>query len=211
MAPGLLQDGIKMKNRSFDDVVDADFHVGECPRKLNTCLKSFAIGVGFGIGVAMFWYNGPELIKNFQVRQEVKTNYYDVNPMHDISLSQKGYDTLLKGFKDVGRKGGWYDARIWSNWCEILGKTDRQVYDGNVKQLLDEVNNPVSPMAKLLCKYRGPKTAPHPSQADEEQFEELCQKYEQYQPTIEALIDENHDDETTREERNRGLYKLFRQ
>ncbi len=180
-------------------------------KRLKDYAMAVAFGVGIGMGAMMFWYERASFLKIASVRQEAKTTYYDVNPMHDIELSQKGYDALLKGFKDVGRRGGWYDARIWSNWCEILGKTDRQVYDGNVKKLLDEVNNPVSPMAKLLCKYRGPKEPPRSSQSDEEQLEELYRKYELYQPTIDALMDENHDDELTREERNRGLYKLFRQ
>jgi hypothetical protein len=201
-----------MKDTDYRYLEDGESGRYGCRHKgLKDYAMAFAFGVGMGMGTMMFLYEKPLFLKAVSARQEAETKYYDIGPLHNIELSQKGYDTLLQGFKDIGRKRGWHDSRVWSNWCEILSKTGRQVYDGNVKKLLDEVNNPLSPMAKLLCKYRGPKEAPNPSQEDEERFEDIYQKYEQYQPTIDALLDENHDNELTREERNRGLYKLLHQ
>jgi len=179
-------------------------------KRLKDYAMAVAFGVGIGMGAMMFWYEKASFLKIASV-QEAKTNYYDIGIPNGMELSQKGYDALYQGFRDAGKKHGWYDGRVWMNWCEILRSTGDKVYDANVKQLLTEVNNSTGPIAKLLCKYRGPKKAQNPSQADEEQLEELYQKYERFQPTIDALMDENYDKETTREERNRALYKLFHQ
>lgn len=199
-----------MKDAEYRFVDDEPRH--GCRRK---CLKDYvmavAVGVGIGMGAMMFWNEKPSFLKSASTRQEVKTNYYDIGVPDGMEMSQKGYDMFYQGFRELGRKHSWYDGRIWTNWCEILRTTGDKIPDLNVKQLLAEVNNPTGPIAKLSCKYRGPKTASPPSQADEEQFEEIYQKYEQYQPSIDALMDENHDDELTREERNRGLYKLLHQ
>lgn len=190
--------------------VDDERH--NCRRK---CLKDYAmavaVGVGIGMGAMMFWYEKSSLLKTDAARQEVKANYYDIGIPREMEMTQKGYDMLYQGFRELGRRHSWYDGRIWTNWCDVLRTTGDKVSDLNVKQLLSEVNNPTSPISKLSCKYRGPKTAPQPAQADEERFEELCQKYERFQPSIDALMDENHDDELTREERNKGLYKLLHQ
>jgi hypothetical protein len=198
--------------RVFDEGIDDRRYA--CRLK---CLKdyamAFAIGVGVGMGAMMGWYETHKLYgvnrkqpEKSAVYETVLTNYGEVH------LTQKQIDLMVKrGLSDIERKNGRFDTRILDNWYEILCRQGPRVIDEQVKKLIDETLNPATPMGKLLNKYRGPKSAPEPSQADEERYEELCQKYELYQPSIDALMDENHDNELTREERNKGLYKLLHQ
>lgn len=188
---------------------DAEYHVvddlrdrSKCPRNY---LMAFICGIGVGVGVMMYWHEKPRIPEKRIEYETIATSY------GEIILTEKQEILLRKGLKDIERKNGWFEMRVLHNWRDILGRHGPQVMDENIKKVIDDTLNPVTPMGRLLNKYRGPKATPQPSQADEEQFDELCQKYELYQPTIDALMDENHDNETTREERNRAVYKLLHQ
>lgn len=185
------------------------YHRDDNPLKsLKNYVMVFLCGVGVGIGLSSCSPKKYFFASQEQEAAEIKS----VLTRHGrVEFAEKQYQALEKGLSDLARKYGWHDGRVWTNWLDILARQGPSVIDGNIKKVIDDTLNPMTPMGKLLNKYRGPKVAPHPSQADEEQLEELYSKYELFQPTIDALMDENHDDELTREERNKGLYKLLHQ
>ena len=181
-------------------------HEDQPCKRLKDYVMAFAIGVGVGMGAMMFWYD-----KTHRVEQKKETYETIATNFGELLLTDKQEQLVRKGLKDIERKAGWYDKRIRDNWFDILGRHGPNVSDENIKKVIDDTLNPATPIGRLLNKYRGPKVASQPSQSEEEQFEELCQKYELYQPSIDALMDENHDNQLIREERNKGVYKLFHQ
>ncbi len=202
-----------MKESNPDDFEEEHFRRryhrddGNPLKSLKNYVMAFVCGVGVGIGLMTFCYEKRHKFVSQEVSDEK-----EVQTVHGrLIFTKNGYVSLEQGHKDLARKYGWHDSRVWNNWCYILSRQGPNIMEGNIKKVIDDTLNPMTPMGKLLNKYRGPKVAPHPSQTDEEQLEELYSKYELFQPTIEALMDENHDDELTREERNRGLYKLLHQ
>lgn len=197
---------MKDADYKFVDEYDKPRHDGKLK-----CLKDYAmavaVGVGIGMGAMMFWYEK----KPFYVNTEQAQDWVEADN-NCCLITKKGKKILDDGFKEIGKRyDKWYDGRIWTHMVDMLGTRGEKVPDNNVKKVLDDILSPRTPMGKLLTKYRGPRIVPEPSQQELDQFEELYQEYEAYQPVIDALIDWNHDDETTREERNKGLYKLLHQ
>jgi hypothetical protein len=175
-------------------------------KRLKDYAMAFACGVGFGIGIMTFWYEKRHTFAQEQVAEYVAADRYA------CLVTPKAKKMLDDGFKEISKRyDRWYDGRIWTHLVRVIGEPDEKVPDNNVKKVLDDILSPKTPMGRLLSKYRGPKAVPEPSQLELDQFEELYQEYETYQPVIDALVDWNHDNETTREERNRALYKLFHQ
>jgi len=173
---------------------------------LADCFMAVVCGIGIGY-LGMMAYD-----KLTPPEKPVAKETHGIKPSNGIILSDKGRKMLFDGFKEISRKhDGWYDGRVWSGLCEILGEEGEKIPDANVKKVLDDVLSLQTPMGRLLRKYRGPKKVPEPSQEDEKKFDEIYVEYERYQPIIDALFDENYDNETVREERNRGLYKIFHQ
>jgi len=201
---------------SIDDAVEEVAHKRRDKSvSSDFAVKLYALGLACGIAIGMGsftlyhqWKSKPDYVK----KEPVSNGPAMIKPSNGIILSEKGHRMLFDGFKEISRKhDGWYDGRVWSGMCEILGNRGDEVLDQNVKKVIDDILSPKTPMGRLLAKYRGPKTAPEPSQQDEDKFGEAYEEYERYQPIIDALFDENYDDETTREERNRGLYKILYQ
>lgn len=181
------------------------------PSFLREQVVAFLCGIGIGIGAMSYCYEQKHLMKFFTKNDEVVQEESILTKYGRLNLSKKQYDMLERGLAEVARKTGWHNAGVWNNWCDILARQGTPVMDANIRKVIDDTLNPFTPMGRLASKYRGPKVAPRPSENDERQLEELISQYEMYQQAIEALMDENYDQDITREERNRAIYKLFHQ
>src|SRR5574341_1255777 len=98
-------------------------------------IMAFLCGVAIGYFGMMFYEKHQPPKKQKPIANET----YGIKPSNGIVLSEKGKKMLYDGFKEISRKhDGWYDGRVWSGLCEILGEEGEKIPDANVKKVLDD-------------------------------------------------------------------------